>query len=208
MKRLLLIALLCCACDPGDDAWNGTAPPAPNAPDDAGCDDEVVEDVAPVESSSDKHSGAYNQGANGGGGTGHWWDQCSTSYWPYQAACWRWNDPYNRVASFANVTPYGQPGHTWSVQHVSWSYCYGGLPPSAIAANSAIICMPGHCVDISNVGIQANGCRSGNTFFPVTVAPNSYTHAELLIRMQDGWMPWEMWSPEINIWHLRVSYFH
>jgi hypothetical protein len=47
MKRLLLIALLCCACDPGDDSWNGTAPGAPDclsAPDHPALDCEEEEE--------------------------------------------------------------------------------------------------------------------------------------------------------------------
>jgi hypothetical protein len=211
MLKYLIAVLFLIACDPGDDTWNGKAPGAPDclsAPDHPGldCDDEEAGDDDEFDGSHDKHTGSMNAPYAATGG--NWWGQCPQTYWPYQFACWRWDDPYDYWAAIVNNTPYGQPPHTWTVQHVTWRFCYGGLPSSPIAANSAQLCMPGHCVDISNVGIQASGCRSGNTAFPVTIGSGGASHAQLFIRMHDWWMPSEMGSPDVWVSAIRVNYFH
>jgi hypothetical protein len=182
MLKYLIAVLFLIACDPGDDTWNGKAPGAPDcAPDDEECLGEDEPD-----SSADKHVGGTHR-AYPAQVDGHRFDYCDVGY----ATCWWKNYEYNSISVFTNITPYGQPPKTWTVQRIWVGFCYGGLANSTVlAANSVQACTPGHCVDISNINISGpGGCRSGFVSLPLVIGPNNYSHVEVFVNMHDWWQP-------------------
>jgi hypothetical protein len=190
MLKYLIAVLFLIACDPGDDAWNGKAPGAPDclsAPDHPAldCEDEEAGEEVPE---SAKHVGGTHRAYPVQTG-GYWYEGPS-----WDAKWWKYAG-YNKISIFANITPYGQAPKTWSVTQIRYSFCYSGLGPNTVLApDSATLCTPGHCADVSNAGGTGGSCRGGFASLPMTIPAGGYSHVELLINMHDWWQPDPMTS--------------
>lgn len=211
MLRHIIALLFLVACDQGwaNPDKDDNAPGAPDCLSDPTLDfcDEGEASAAP---DHDKHG---PQGAN----TVHSWPvaqvegfqshTCGTG-WGQENCWWRWNG-YNRLHILTNVPASGEQPRSRTLHHVSWSYCWNGQGATAwdtLPAETAVVCVPGTCVDVTNRHAPSGGnCRSGTLVdeLPLTVQPWSYSHVEMWVTPKAGWIG----NPQMGVW-MNMSHKH
>jgi hypothetical protein len=187
----MVAGLTLTGCADQNWAQAGEDDPAPVAPD-------YVPGAEYEEGEADKHAGGTHTVAGQAGpvpGVTLLWDQCGN--YPYTTACWWKHTEYGLRKVYTNYD-----WTTWTLDRIYYSWCMrplGQLSPTHwIASQSALVCIHGKCVDVSNRSATSGSCRSGYLYYgdlPLVIGAQQSKHVDILVKLRQ----WDLPNPSTEV---------